>query len=272
MRMASDSPSPSESESLLSRPPPRRWRPDGGRDIRWMLRVLLRTALMTAAAFLLFGGAAVGLGDRAATWAVQLTVLVLVWLRIGRSLRSPRQWIVVRGIRPRHFLIASIILPCTLAAVVLLLAGDTFLRWGWWSALGGEGNVIFGQARPSGEMVSDLILPLLILTPLLLSLGRFALQEERIFRLGDERRGLGERLLRSLVFGLAHLVMGIPIGAAIGLGVGGFGFSQVYLRRWHGSGSRYRSVLDAARVHLAYNLLIIGAAGAMLIATLAARP
>lgn len=265
--MASDSASPSR--PVMSRPPSRSRLP-GGRDTRWMLAVLLRTALVTAAAFLLFGGASMGLGARAATYAVQVTVLVLVWLKIGGSLGNPRQWIVIRGLRPRHFLLASLILPCTLAAVLLLLAGDTFLRWGWWSALGGEGNVIFGQAKPAGQAVSDLILPLLILTPLLLSLGRFALQEERIFRRGDERRGIGERLLRSLVFGLAHLVMGIPIGAAIGLAVGGFGFSQVYLRRWRESRSRYRSVLDAARVHLAYNLLIIGAAAAMLIGTIAA--
>lgn len=158
------------------------------------------------------------------------------------------------------------ILPCTLAAVGLLVFyGPAFLRWGWWTALGGEGNVIFGEATPSGQVVTDLILPILIVTPLLLSLGRFALQEERIFRHGDERRGIRDRLLRSLVFGLCHLVMGIPIGAAIGLGVGGFGFSQVYLRRWRASRSRYQSVLDSARVHLAYNLIIFGVVIAALI-------
>jgi hypothetical protein len=234
-------------------------------ETRWLLRVVFRTALITAAAFLLFGGASVGLGNRAATYLVQVAVLLLVWIRVGPSLRSPRQWILVRGIRPRHFLIAAMILPCTLIAVGILLAGNTFLRWGWWTALGGQGNVIFGQASPSGQVLSDLILPSLIVAPLLLSLGRFALQEERIFRRGDERRQVRDRLLRSLVFGVCHLVMGIPIGAAIGLGVGGFGFSQVYLRRWHASQSRYQSVLDAARVHLAYNLIILGAVIALLI-------
>jgi hypothetical protein len=225
----------------------------------------LRTALLTGAAFLLFGGVSAGLGQRPATYLVQVSVLLLVWFKVGPSLRSPRQRVLIRGLRPRHFLIAALILPCTLTAVGMLLAGDTFLRWGWWTALGGEGNVIFGEASPSGQALSDLILPILIVTPLLLSLGRFALQEERIFRRGDERRTMGERLLRSLVFGLCHLIMGIPIGAAIGLGVGGFGFSQVYLRRWQASRSRHRSVLEAARVHLAYNLIILGAVIAVLI-------
>ncbi|MFI4909473.1 MAG: hypothetical protein ACHQHL_15380 [Steroidobacterales bacterium] len=157
------------------------------------------------------------------------------------------------------------ILTCVAAALGALLGGDTFLRWGWWSILGGSGNVILGQAQGSGQIVSDLILPILIVTPLALSLGRFALYEERIFRRGDEKRGIGGRLSRSLVFGLAHLVMGIPIGAGIALGVGGFGFSQVYLRRWRKSASRYQSVLEAARVHVAYNFIIIGVAIAALV-------
>jgi hypothetical protein len=257
--------SPPPSEPGLTRPPSRSWAPAPRGEAQWLLRIIFRTALITAAAFLLFDGAAVGLGNRAATYLVQVSVLLFVWVKVGPSLRSPRQRILIRGIRPRHFLMASMILPCTLSAVGILLAGDTFLRWGWWTALGGEGNVIVGEASPSGQVLPDLILPILIVTPLLLSLGRFALQEERIFRRGDERRRVRDRLLRSLVFGLCHLVMGIPIGAAIGLGVGGFGFSQVYLRRWHASRSRYQSVLDAARVHLAYNLIILGAVVALLI-------
>jgi hypothetical protein len=236
-----------------------------------MLRVIFRTALLTAAASLLFGGAALGLGRPAAIYAVQLAVLLLVWRRVGKSLRNPRQRVLLRGIRPRHFLIACMILTCTGSAIVMLLAADTFLRWGWWSMLGGNGNVILGETNSTGQIVSGLILPILIVAPLVLSLGQFALQEERIFRRGDERRGIGGRLSRSLVFGLAHLIMGIPIGAAIGLGVGGFGFSQVYLRRWRKSASRYQSVLDAARVHVAYNLTIIAVVIVMLIGAAAAN-
>lgn len=263
--------SPLPSQSAPSRSPTRSLLPVSRHETRWLGRVLLRTALMTAAAFLLFGGTAAGLGNRAAAYGVQISVLLLVWLKVGPSLRSPRQRILIRGMRPRHFLAASLVLPCTAAVGGgLLLLGPAFLKWGWWSALGGEGNVIMGETSPSGQLVPDLILPILIMTPLLLSLGRFALQEERIFRRGDERRTLGDRLLRSLVFGLAHLVMGIPIGAAIGLGVGGFGFSQVYLRRWRESRSRHQSVLEAARVHLAYNLIILATVIALLIAALIA--
>lgn len=253
------------SASASGRSPLKFWRLRPGRDTRWLLRVVLRTVLLTAAAALLFGGTALGFGSRAAIYAVQVAVLILVWLRVRNSLKSPRQRIVLRGIRPRHFLIACLILTCVAAALGVLLGGDTFLRWGWWSILGGSGNVILGQAQASGQIVSDVVLPILIVTPLALSLGRFALYEERIFRRGDENRGIGGRLSRSLVFGLAHLIMGIPIGAAIALGVGGFGFSQVYLLRWRKSASRYQSVLDAARVHVAYNFIIISLAVAALV-------
>lgn len=245
------------SASILSRPPFQSWVQGLSPETRWLLRVVLRTALLTVAAFLLFGGAALGIGRQAAIYAVQVAVLLLVWRRVLQSLRNPRQRIVLRGLRPPHFLTAFAIMICTAAAIGILLSGPAFLRWGWWTALGGNGNVIFGTAQASGQSLSDVILPILIVAPLLLSLAWFALQEERIFRRGDESRGIVGRVSRSLVFGLAHLIMGIPIGAAIALGVGGFGFSQVYRRQWHRSRSRYRSVLASARVHLAYNLIII---------------
>lgn len=94
--------------------------------------------------------------------------------------------------------------------------------------------------------------------PFVMSRWLVALREERRFRRGDETRGIGSRLWRSLVFGLSHLTVGIPVGAAIGIGVSGFCFSHVYLRRWRKSASRHESVLDAVRVHVAYDLLVAG--------------
>lgn len=229
------------------------------------LEPLLRIFAITAAAFVLFGAIGAAFGQDVGIYAVQCAVLVYLWSFVRKTLKNPRQLIILRGIRPRHFLLAVIVLSGTLTAILLLLAPDSFLRWGWWDSLGGNGNVIFGQTTGPTSVISGVVLPILIVVPLALSLCFFALREERIFRRGDERRGLGGRLWRSLVFGLAHLVMGIPIGAAIGLGVGGFGFSQVYLRRWRESRSRHQSVLDSARVHFAYNLILIGMVAVMLV-------
>ena len=221
------------------------------------LNFILRILAITAAAFVLFGSLTAALGQEVAAYAVQGLVLVYVWSLVGRSLRNPRQLVLLRGVRPRHLLQALLILTATLSAVIALLIPHTFLRWGWWDSLGGNGSVILGQAAAAASLLSRIVLPALIVIALLLCLCGFALREERMFRRGDERRHLSARLWRSLLFGLAHIVMGIPIGAAIGLGVGGFGFSQVYLRRWRESRSRYQSVLDSARVHVVYNLILI---------------
>lgn len=235
--------------------------------LRLILRIMGRTLLVFAVA----AGIAFALGRTTAVRIVQ--ILVLLWLcrHVVTSLRNPRQRILLRGLRPRHFALALRVLAGVVVAVVVLLAPSTWLRWGWWEYLGGTGNVIFGTTSDSTERLSQLVLPVLILIPLLLSLCLFALREERAFRRGDETRGIGARLWRSLVFGLAHLVMGIPVGAALALGVGGFGFSQVYLKRWRKSGSRLQSVLESARVHFAYNLILVSLAGAVLIDAAAAH-
>ncbi len=200
---------------------------------------------------------------------VQALVRVWLWMPLGSALRNPRQRIVLAGIPPRHFALARQVLAGLLLAVVMLLAPSSWLRWGWWEYLGGTGKVIFGAASNRSGWISRLVLPGLVLIRLLPSLCLFALREERAFRRGDETRGIGARLWRSLMFGLAHLVMGIPIGAALGLGVGvgGFGFSEVYLRRWRKSGSPLRSVLESARVHFAYNRILVSLVAVMLIGT-----
>ncbi len=230
-----------------------------------VVRILWRTL----AVFAVVGAIAFALGRSTAVLVVQILVLAWLWFHVGRSLRNPRQRILLKGIRPRHFALALRVLVGVIVALTVLLLPDTVLRWGWWEYLGGTGNVIFGQAAGSVLQVSQVVLPALILIPLVISLCLFALREERAFRRGDETRGLGARLWRALVFGLAHLVMGIPIGAALALGVGGFGFSQVYLKRWRESGSRLESVLESARVHFAYNLMLVSLVAVVLISTAA---
>ena len=228
-------------------------------------RVLWRTLVV----FAIVGSIAGVLGRNVAVLLVQLGVLGWLWVHVGRSLRNPRQRIVLRGVRARHFAKALAVLVLVLLAVAALLAPHTWLRWGWWEFLGGTGNVILGTTARRRHWVSHLVLPGLILIPLLISLCLFALREERTFRRGDEASPLGERLWRAVLFGLAHLVMGIPVGAALALGVGGFGFSQIYRKRWRESRSRLQSVLESTRVHLAYNLILVSLVAAMLVGTAA---
>ena len=65
-----------------------------------------------------------------------------------------------------------------------------------------------------------------------------------------------ERIRWALKFGLIHAVVGIPIGAALALSIGGLYFTRVYLREWRATGSPSAAVLESARAHTSYNLVI----------------
>ena len=51
-----------------------------------------------------------------------------------------------------------------------------------------------------------------------------------MFRRGAELRSRAANARRSVLFGLVHALIGIPIGVAMALSVGGFYFTWAYLR------------------------------------------
>ena len=68
---------------------------------------------------------------------------------------------------------------------------------------------------------------------------------------------LPENQTKVLQFGLIHAVIGIPIGVALALSVGGAYFMSVYLRSYALTGSPAEATLESTRAHTAYNALII---------------
>jgi hypothetical protein len=91
----------------------------------------------------------------------------------------------------------------------------------------------------------------------LLALPLFANAEERMFRMGAQRWSTRERVVKVLQFGLIHALIGIPIGVALALSVGGAYFMAVYLRSFALTGSVEEATLESTRAHTAYNALII---------------
>ncbi len=85
----------------------------------------------------------------------------------------------------------------------------------------------------------------------------FALAEERSFRLGCETWSWPRRVRRTIEFGLAHALIGIPIGVALALSCGGAYFMWVYLRGFRHHHSQGEAVYDSARAHAVYNALIV---------------
>ncbi len=59
-------------------------------------------------------------------------------------------------------------------------------------------------------------------------------------------------------FGLIHALIGIPIGAALALSVGGAYFMRVYLGAYNRTRSRMEATLESTRAHTVYNAVIVG--------------
>jgi hypothetical protein len=172
--------------------------------------------------------------------------------------------LIVRGLRLHHFLLAIPAFLLTATAVILLLQFPV-LDWGWWSALGGLGNPVTGGTERTTGTPLEWLVPLVFLTLLIPALPLFAEAEERVFRLGAEGRSRWGRLRRSVEFGLAHAIIGIPIGAALGLSVGGMYFTRSYLRVFRRTGDQNAAMLESTRAHTAYNATVIALVVAVLI-------
>lgn len=190
-------------------------------------------------------------------------VLAFVGVRLVTGLRTSRSTqgrhtvsLIVGGLRWRHvwpvpFLLAAVI---GVATLVMRIPG---MSWGWWTLLGGSGNPVFGSSDATVGTVWEWLIPLVFMSLLLPALPLFALAEERIFREGAETWSIQKRAVKVVQFGLVHALIGIPVGAALTLSLGGAWFMRVYLARFHSTGSRREATLESARAHTAYNGIIV---------------
>src|SRR5205823_6556636 len=82
-----------------------------------------------------------------------------------------------------------------------------------------------------------------------------------VVALGAEDWPFRRRVWMGLKFGLVHLVMGIPIGVALALSIGGWYFQWSYLRAFRRSAGDVRAALmESTRSHLAYNMEVLSVA------------
>lgn len=192
-----------------------------------------------------------------------VAVLAFVGLRLvtvaGAAIRRPtvraRTLRIVSGLRPRHFLPVPLVLTAVGGSAYLLL-GVPGLDLGWWSAIGGYGNPVTGGTERTIGTVWEWLVPLVFAVLLIPGLPLFAEAEERAFRLGAEGWTTARRLGKGVLFGLVHALVGIPIGVALALSVGGWWFTAVYLRGFR-RGGRGEALLESTRAHTAYNASIV---------------
>lgn len=170
----------------------------------------------------------------------------------GRSLVAR----VLHNIGWRHVWPVPLLLATVIAAATALMQVPG-LSWGWWTMLGGAGNPVFGSSDATAGTMWEWIIPLAFMCLLFPALPLFAYAEERMFRTGAEHWSRRRRLLKVLQFGLIHAVIGIPIGAALALSLGGAYFMWVYLRSYDLSRAQQTATLESTTAHTVYNGLII---------------
>ena len=192
-----------------------------------------------------------------------VAVLAFVGFRLADAARqtfSSRGHVrhLVAGLRLRHFLRALPVLFGVLAVAVPLLSIPG-LDFGWWTALGGQGNPVVGVGPKSATPGAlETIIPVVFISLLIIGLPLLVEGEEWVFRRGAQDRGRAANARRSVLFGLVHAVVGIPIGVALALSVGGFYFTWAYLRVWRRTASEEAALAESTRSHLGYNLVIAG--------------
>jgi hypothetical protein len=233
---------------------------------RTVIEALLLTVALVAAA----GWLSAATGSR---WPLALLMAALLGqgvVRLDWRLEIIRPY---RQIRPRHLLIGLASLSAPVAAY-WLTADLPVLRWSLLSLVGQEEEI--GNVASAGLQVGLwFALPYVVL--LLACLPTLALVEEYWFRRGT--RGWRDGLVRSLAFGLAHLLVGVPLGVALfGLSAVGLVFTAIYLRaarrpagpddpppafataRFAAAPAERRGMDASALQHLAYNTVAVGLA------------
>ena len=173
--------------------------------------------------------------------------LVVLWLlvRAGRVAWSRRDLArdVWRSIRPRHVLGSLGLLVVVIGVAVTAAAAVPLLGRGVGDLFATQGNAVFAPVDVAADLtavgttagvgVGDLVflgVVTLFLGLLATLLPWFAFVEEEVFRAGAESWSLSRRVAAALVFGAAHLIMLVPVSAALGISVAGFVYGEVYRR------------------------------------------
>jgi hypothetical protein len=187
-----------------------------------------------------------------------MAVRLVSGVRVSRS-RSGRRVVtaILQRVRWRHVWPVPFVLTLVIVAASLLMLVPG-LDWGWWSAIGGDGNPVFGSTESTAGTTWEWVVPLVFVALLIPALPLFAHAEERMFRTGAEHWSTPRRGFKVVQFGLVHALIGIPIGAAIALSIGGAYFMRVYLQQFARTGSSNDATLESTTAHTVYNSVIIG--------------
>ncbi|MEK7605877.1 MAG: hypothetical protein AAB478_05155 [Patescibacteria group bacterium] len=125
-------------------------------------------------------------------------------------------------------------------AYALLSYDSSQMSWSWLNYLGSSGSNVVTAG--SNIKYFGIIFCFLFL----FALPGLARYEEMVFRLGT--RSWKDGIPRSLGFGLAHMLMGVSLGVALPLSIGGVFFTCQYFKG---------GVERSTQAHFQYNLIAV---------------
>lgn len=166
--------------------------------------------------------------------ALRFVLPILAIVSVARALYVNRRHLnfiplVWRRFTLKIFVEVFVLGTLTLLAIYLLDAYVPALGWGWPSLFGVAASNMAVSPVTEGTDSPNLMIRLLVpffLAALLITLPLLAGAEERIFRKG--RHSWREITIASIIFGLVHMVVGVPLCAGLVLIGPGFFYAIKY--------------------------------------------
>lgn len=178
-----------------------------------------------------------------------IAFLTVDFIRYARSGKAARHFTVFRGWTWAQWLATISRVLAGLAgvfAIIVCLWPMPLFRFSWLNLLVTPAD---DPEAGTNLMAAGVQIPwfALVFIPLLaLNMPRLARREEEVFRRGT--RSVGDAWLRSIRFGLVHMVVGVPLAAAVALILSGWIFTWCY---WKGG------LRTAAFHHTLHNFAVL---------------
>lgn len=157
--------------------------------------------------------------------------LVLQAKHIPGVLKS--SMVIIRKLKLRHFTVGMVSFLSVIIVSGILFISHPIMQWGWLFNLVG-GNTVAEESisQPSWNTALFYSGMMIALSLLAFLLPQLALNEELVFRLPIIDEPWWKIIIYCLGFGLAHMIMGIPLAFALSLSIAGFIFYTVAQRHY----------------------------------------
>lgn len=183
--------------------------------------------------------------------------LSVAYAAFGKTSRR-QNWSIIKTYRPSQLLGTTVIIAIVIGAAVLLTTQVPYFDknpflWFFAKVFGwGDGN---GGANLTFSGLQWKWYALIYLPVLMYALPSLAKYEEEKYRQGT--RNWKHGVLRSIRFGLAHLIMMIPFGTALALSIGGLWFTHQYFKGGVQRSTTYHALYNSMLVAVLFASLFI---------------